>query len=444
MLTLTDQIFLTLCLPLDSKLMNVIQDGSNVVVETLSDYLIRVDKDSRHLGMEIDFLSPSGIYDINNFVSLLENGGIINTRYRFKLKTSDDGLVEIIDNTGGGSATIDGHIVRNDTSVLTQRPNITFKSSLSAVDNPSNNSTDIDVIVDEEFDINSINPIANSIVSTKFLEQEELNNGIDDRLVNLEGSQVIVDSSLSTTSENAVQNKVITERLDQIISAITEPPTYIQPSASITNVTQTIETGSNLGGTISITFTQNDAGLANSYELFKDSVSVSTTQNTPYTLTNIQSNIVYYGRVCYNEGNTKNNNLDIPDTTGKILPGCINSSTRVITPVLKCFYGAVNTIPTTSANIRALVGNVFSTSSSFTLSTGIVYRNFVVAIPVTKSITKVIDSTNLGADITSKYVLTNNNFQVDDAGGIAHSYKLYVMTTDIPFSPTASHVITIA
>ena len=34
MITLTDQIFLSLCLPLDSKLMNVIKDADNEIVET--------------------------------------------------------------------------------------------------------------------------------------------------------------------------------------------------------------------------------------------------------------------------------------------------------------------------------------------------------------------------------------------------------------------------
>lgn len=443
MITLTDQIFLSLCLPLDSKLMNVIQDADTVIVETLSDYLIRVDINSRYLGMEVDFLSPSGIYNINDFVVLLQNGGIIDTKYIFKYKTSNDGLIENISGGGSGTATIDGHIIRSENNILTQRPNLTINSPLAVTDDAGNNSTILSLPVDNTLSNLSTNPIQNAPVATKFSELDQSIVDINTSISEIEDQLIVTDSELSETSTHPVENQVITKVVNQILNVIAVHPTYVQPTASITNITQTVENGTTLNGSIVITFTKNDAGTLTSYELFRNGTSVSSLQTTPYTETNIQTSIAYYGRTCYTEGITKNNNLGIPDTTGKVLVGCVNSATRTITPMLKCFYGAFNGIPTMSSDIRGLVGGVFSNVNTFTLQTGTVYKNFVIAVPIAKSVTKVIDTTNLSADNTTQYILINSNFQVADAGGTTFPYKLYVMTTDIPFSPSANHVITI-
>lgn len=255
--------------------------------------------------------------------------------------------------------------------------------------------------------------------------------------------EYVVDSMLSTGSTNPVENKAITKILNLILDVISEPPTYIQPTTTITNITQTVEYGSTLNNNITITFTQNDAGILTSYELFRNNTIYSNNQITNINETNIQSGITYYGKCCYNEGITKTNNLGIPDSTNKILAGCIDSISRTITPSLKYFWGASNTIPITSNDIRNLSNNMFANTSTITLSTGISYTNFIVAIPNNKHISTVIDTTNLNANITSNYLLTNNNFQVADASGNLKSYNLYVMTTAIPYNPSANHIITI-
>ena len=442
MITLTDQIFLSLCLPLDSKLTNVVQDGDSVIVESLVDYLIRVDINSRYLGMEVDFLSPSGIYNINDFVVLLQNGGIINTKYIFKYKTSDDGLVENISGGGGGTTTIDGHVIRSENNIVTQRPNLTINSPLTVIDDVANNSTVISLPVDTALSDTSTNLIQNAPVSQKFSEIDGHISEINEKIIGIEEGLLTVDSTLSETSTNPVENQAISKTLNQILGVIAVHPIYVLPSATITNVTQVVENGTTLTGSIGITFTKNDAGLLTSYELFRNNVSVSTTQNTPYNETNIQSAISYYGRTCYTEGITKNNNLGIPDTTGKVLIGCVSSAVRTITPMLKCFYGAANEIPTTSAGVRGLIGSVFNNITSFVLQTGIVYKNFIIAIPAARSVTKVMDTTN-NAELTNKYILINNNLQVADAGGTFFPYKIYALTSDLPYSPAASHTITI-
>ena len=352
MLTISDQLYLSLCLPVDTRLMNCVTVDSTIVVETTADYLTRVDIDSRYLGMEITWLSPSGVYEINDFVNKIKSKFFITQLLSFKQSIQNSDLIEL--------------------------------------------------------------------------------------------TNITVDSELSELSVNPVENRAITTVINQILDVIADHPTYISPTVSLNNITQIVENGSNLSGVLSITFTQNDAGEVISYSILKNSIEIANTQNTVFNETNIQNQIIYNCIVCYESGIIKNNNLGIPDPTGRILQGCITSSNRTITPLLKYFWGNTSTIPTSSSEIRSLSNNNFSNISQITLSTGTVNTNFIVCIPNNKSIVSVIDTSNLNANITNNYILINNNFQVGDAGGILHSYKLYIMSTSVPYSPSANHLITIS
>ena len=96
MITITDQILLSLCLPLDNKLSNLIIDGGNVIVETQEQYLTRVDLNCRELGMQVNFLSPANLYPINEFITKSQSGEIKNTIYRFSKSIADDGFIQDI------------------------------------------------------------------------------------------------------------------------------------------------------------------------------------------------------------------------------------------------------------------------------------------------------------------------------------------------------------
>lgn len=395
MITLSDQILVSLCAPLDIKLSNIVIDGSNIIIETKSEYLTRIDIGNRYLGMEVNFLSPSGIYSLNNFINLLTAGGIINTKYIFNVNTSDNGFV-IYENGGGGGGE-GGHIIRDSDEAFIQRANLLFGNGLIVEDDDANNSTNVSILIDDELDLNSTNP---------------------------------------------VQNSVITEEINLLKSLFLEHPVYISPTASITNITQTVENGSNINGTLTITYVQNDGGSAILYTVYRNGISVSNLGTYIYSETNIQSSIIYSGSVSYNAGPIKNNNLGEPDSVGQISSGTTTSSVRTITPQLLNFWGNSNTIPISSAEVRSLSDNIFSTNTTFTLITGTTNNNFIVAIPATKSIISVIDITNLNTNLTSNYILINGNFNVNDIGGNSHSYKLYAMTTAIPYTISANHVIT--
>lgn len=256
-----------------------------------------------------------------------------------------------------------------------------------------------------------------------------------------------VDDTLLTGSTNPVANSAITTVINQILDVIAVPPTYYAPTVSLTPaITQTVEMGTTLGSfTADITFTQCDAGAANGYELCRNgSLCSSSATNTITGETNITSVISYVGKASYDCGATKNNNLGIPDPTGKILAGTI-SSTRTITPVLRQFWGNAASVPATSADIRALGCCNFCGTNGFCLCTGTINTVFAFAVPNTKTKLSVSDICNLGADITSCYVLNGGgSFVVCDAGGNSHNYNVYVMQTAIPYPTATCHCIIVS
>ena len=257
---------------------------------------------------------------------------------------------------------------------------------------------------------------------------------------------IVVDEELSTGSTNPVQNQAITTVINQILGVIAEPPVYTQPTANLTaGITQTIETGSNVTNfTANISFVQNDAGSANGYILCRNNISISTNQNNTLTENNITSALSFVGKVSYDCGITKDNNLGIPDPTGKIVAGTVSSVTRTITPVLRQFWGNTTAVPSTSTDVRGLSNNNFATVNSFNLTTGTVNKIFAVAIPSTKSLVSVIDTGNLNLNVTNQYALIDSSFIVKDAGDNDRTYKLYAMQADIPYTTSTTHAITIS
>lgn len=106
------------------------------------------------------------------------------------------------------------------------------------------------------------------------------------------------------------------------------------------------------------------------------------------------------------------------------------------------FYGVSANAPANSAGVRALTTKIFSDGNNpFNLNTGTTSKIFTVAMPATLSITSVIDSDALSANITANYALST--FGVNDAGGTTVSYKVYTMTNAEPYTPTShNHQVT--
>ena len=118
-----------------------------------------------------------------------------------------------------------------------------------------------------------------------------------------------------------------------------------------------------------------------------------------------------------------------------------NSSSVTINFLNVIFYGPAASPPATSSEVRSLSSKVFVDSSNpFNLNTGNTDNNFVVAMPSNLSITEVLDLDALNANITNNYVLST--FNIEDGGGTAISYDVYIMTNAIAYTSNHRHRIT--
>lgn len=87
---LTDQIFLALGLPLDARLANISINGDIITIETIEEYLSRIDYNSRFLGLKATIYSPYGNYTIDGFLTEIGNKNINSSYYIFELGIEDE------------------------------------------------------------------------------------------------------------------------------------------------------------------------------------------------------------------------------------------------------------------------------------------------------------------------------------------------------------------
>lgn len=126
----------------------------------------------------------------------------------------------------------------------------------------------------------------------------------------------------------------------------------------------------------------------------------------------------------------------------------LNSAAKTITARFNRYWGPVANLP---ANVsdgaanrnysEALTTGVHNNgTNTFTLATGTTHNTMVVILPPGKTITSVIDTTNLNLDLTANYILST--IKVNDAGGNPHNYNMYTFTNAGAYSTSANHVIT--
>ena len=118
------------------------------------------------------------------------------------------------------------------------------------------------------------------------------------------------------------------------------------------------------------------------------------------------------------------------------LSSSVTGGNSTVSLVYLLFYGSVAATPTDSASVRAVPTRIFiDGASTFALATGTTNRRFTVAMPNTKTLTSVIDTDALNANITASYVLAT--VSVNDAGGTPTTYNVYTMVNAVPYSPTS-------
>ena len=97
------------------------------------------------------------------------------------------------------------------------------------------------------------------------------------------------------------------------------------------------------------------------------------------------------------------------------------------------WYGPSSVVPSNSAQVRALSGALFaSTSNPFNMSTGTTDVNFAIAMPSGQTLAFALDITTGSSDVTGNY--SGNLFNVDNAALLATPYNVYTMTNAIPYN----------
>ena len=126
----------------------------------------------------------------------------------------------------------------------------------------------------------------------------------------------------------------------------------------------------------------------------------------------------------------------------------INSGNFIVTSLYNRFWGAVATLPASSADGTAnrvyanLLTKAVKTNgtNTFTLTTGTTSNKFIVLLPPGITITSVMDTGNLDLNLTSDYILST--IVIKDAGGTDRNYNQYLFNPAGAYDTSTNHVIT--
>ena len=232
------------------------------------------------------------------------------------------------------------------------------------------------------------------------------------------------------------------------------PPTYSAPSYSITPGNQNHEAGSTISFNVSGSFTQRDAGILTNYTLTKTVNGANTeVKNTAtieqYREENIMvldgSVIKFTGKVTYEDGPIKNDNLGSPYPEGSIKAGSLTQA-FTITGQRKVFYGKdkLSEPCKDSAAVRALPQSSLNPANGTKLSISIVEGDTRVtfAYPATLRDVQSVISTALNLDVKGTFV--KELVDVEGANGYdAIQYKVYTYIPAIPFASNDTYTVTI-
>ena len=214
-------------------------------------------------------------------------------------------------------------------------------------------------------------------------------------------------------------------------------PTYLQPVVSLTTspIGATVEMGYNPGlVTLSNIFTQNNGGAVTATTYYKNDISLGggVTTNSPGTIT---SNITYKVIVNYAQGPILNDNLGIPDATGRISAGTATSAYITFTPQSKKYWGASNSSSVSNATL--ITNSEYYASPAKTV--------FGITISGTQFVYYAYPA--VGADLTSILVggfesinsFTKSIQSVTNSSGYTQNYKVYISNNN--FSANLNSII---
>lgn len=215
------------------------------------------------------------------------------------------------------------------------------------------------------------------------------------------------------------------------------PPTYTAPTVSLSGSgTLSVESGTLISATLTPTFNQNDAGLANNYELFRQAVSIfingvaAPHGATPFNIGD--ENIIFNAELDYDIGPVKNDNTGTPDPTGQILAGQVTSNNVTYRGQRKLFYGIDGDIVNIRTNPLNYLNPSNGTSRAFSGSGNTV----VFAYPDTlRDMTGAsLVSAGFTFDILSQFTRVADQLVDDANAGNPITYKVFEYAPAGPFT----------
>lgn len=264
-----------------------------------------------------------------------------------------------------------------------------------------------------------------------------------------------IDSTGSKTLNTTGKN--IKQVLDMIVASESNP-TITQPSVSVSSSqVKAYEAGSNVTASYTSSFNPGSyqygpaTGVtATGWSVILDTQTL-TTQNGTFAQIQVtdSSNLKISSTATYGAGAIPVTNLGNNYAAGQITAGSKSGSTSgSITGFRQIFYGVrTTTSALDSATIRALTNtNNKASARTFTINASAGAKQIVVAIPASSglSISQVLLTSSMNADITSNYVLQSDQVNVEGANGYtAVPYKVYVYQP-ASIDPTEVHKVTIS
>ena len=211
------------------------------------------------------------------------------------------------------------------------------------------------------------------------------------------------------------------EDINKILVAVDKPPTFTNPSLSISLSKSTIEHNVSTNITITPTFKQNDAGSITRYTLAKGNTSlVDATTTQAYTDTvNIShgASVTYTATVHYSNGASKTSTFGI-EYPG-ISAGSINAN-NTVRAYANSYYGAINGNSVTDvAGLTSRLG----TSRGYTATYNLTNQRSVYMYPQSfGALTSIKDSNNF--EYINSYTRSTATFNNVD-------YYVYILTDPV-------------
>jgi hypothetical protein len=298
-------------------------------------------------------------------------------------------------------------------------------------------------------------------------------------------SKAYVDSLISTaTGYSAIYNLaspasitlggisagyVLTGRTtNQIIQSLLVPtlfPTLTNPSNSFSNASAgNYEAGVVISFNVTANFNRGSispqytsaspfrSGLANTYNYSGSGLPATVSSTSNSNLQTISSYTVLIGTNSWSSSVSYDAGVQPKDSVGgnfgsPLAAGTTGSQSTSLTGYYLRFYGPRATSVTTSAQVRSLGTSEYQSANAqtFILNTGAVETKFIVALPVGRTISSVVDLDALNAVITSQYVsLGTISVNTGGGSGAAINYNIYEMNIGAPYSSSHRHQITTA